>query len=301
MGKKNYSCESSDSCSLVSVTGISANSSCSESYSSTERCHDNKCKPHTSSSSCSSSSSSSCSSSSSSSCSGSSSSSCSSSCSSSSSSSCLGSSEQTYSDCSTNKTTDTQSCLSSSSSSTTCPCPMPRKCDSVDSKLCEKTNVKRCEKLVKKYTCAKDELLAFSDIIVVLNFIKNKLTAVQPNVDLRHVEKYSVEDNINWLECFVDTLFCVLRKNEAYKVIKVKDCKLKNDSEIVTDNRTYLIKVKYCTKSGESCRNIPLVFKWSQLTNNDAKSYKAVLNYVVKEIDDYIKGYQAASTIPFLC
>jgi hypothetical protein len=287
MGKKNYSCESSDSCSLVSVTGISANSSCSESYSSTARCNDNRCKP--SSSSCSSSSSSSCSTSSSSSCLGSSSSSCSS------------SSEQTYSDCSTNRTTDTQSCLSSCSSSTTCSYPVPNKCDSVDSALCEPQNGKKCERLVKKYICAKEELLAFSDIIVVLNFIKNKLTAVQPNIDLRRVEKHSVEDNIKWLECFVDTLFCVLRKNESYKVIKVRDCKLKNDSELITDNRTYLVKVKYCTKSGESCRNIPLVFRWSQLTNNDAKSYKAVLNYVVKEIDDYIKGYQAASTIPFLC
>jgi hypothetical protein len=298
MGKKNYSCESSESCSLVSVTGISAGSSYSESYSSTGRCNNNKCKQ--SSSSCSdSSSSSSCSSSSSSSCSSSSSSSCSnlssSSCSSSS------SSEQTYSDCSTNKTTDTKSCLSSSSSTSTSSNPLPNKCDSVDSSLCETQCGKKCERLVKKYMCSKEELLAFSDIIVVLNFIKNKLTAVQPNIDLRHVEKHSVEDNIKWLECFVDTLFCVLRKNESYKVIKVRDCKLKNDSELVTDNRTYLVKVKYCAKTGESCRNIPLVFKWSQLTNNDAKSYKAVLNYVVKEIDDYIKGYQAASTIPFLC
>lgn len=295
MGKKNYSCESSDSCSLVSVTGISANSSCSESYSSTDRSHDKKCKQH--SSSCvSSSSASSCVSSSSSSCGSSSSSSC---ISSTNSSTCSSSSEQTYSDCSTNKTSDSTSCLSSHTSS--CPCPKPNKCESVSSELCEAPNGKRCEKLVKKYTCAKEELLAYADIIVVLNFIKNKLTAVQPNIDLRHVEKYSVEDNIKWLECFVDTLFCVLRKNEAYKVIKVRDCKLKNDSDLVTDNRTYLVKVKYCTKSGESCRNIPLVFKWSQLTNNDAKSYKGVLNYVIKEIDDYVKGYQAASTIPFLC
>lgn len=295
MGKKNYSCESSDSCSLVSVTGISANSSCSESYSSTERSRDNKCKQSSnsclnSSSSCSISadcSSNSC---------GSSSNSC---VSSSNSNSCYSSSEQTYSDCSTNKTSDSSSCLSSNT--TSCPCPNPNKCDSVDSDLCETPNGKRCEKLVKKYTCAKDELLAYADIIIVLNFIKNKLTAVQPNIDLRHVEKYSVEDNIKWLECFVDTLFCVLRKNEAYKVIKVRDCKLKNDSDIITDNRTYLVKVKYCTKSGESCRNIPLVFKWSQLTNNDAKSYKGVLNYVISEIDNYVKGYQAASTIPFLC
>lgn len=298
MGKKNYSCEESDSCSLVSVTGISAYSSNSSNSSNSSKCFNNdKCEK----SSCSNSSSSSCSSSSSSSC-------IETSCDSS-----FCSSGKTYSDCSTNKTTDTKSSYSSCStsgstydscshsSSSSCPCPIPNKCESIDSKLCEEPCAKKCERLVKKYTCAKDELMAFSDIIVVLNFIKNKLIAVQPNIDLRQVDKYSVEDNINWLECFVDTLFCVLRKNESYKVIRVKDCKLKNDSDLITDNRTYLIKIKYCTKSGDSCRNIPLVFRWSQLTNNDAKSYKAVLNYVIKDIDNYIKGYQAAGTIPFLC
>jgi len=287
MAKKNYSCESSDSCSLVSVTGISVNSSCSECYSSTGRSssvssNQNKSDSRSNSSSSSSSNSNSCSVTSD-----------------NSSSHCSNSSEPTYSDNSTNKTTDTESC--SSSYESTCPCVGPNKSDSVSSDLCEAQCGKQCEKLVKKYNCAKEELLAISDIIVVLNFIKNKLNAVQPNIDLKHVEKYPVQENINWLECFVDTLFCVLRKNEAYKVIKVKDCKLKNDSELTTDNRTYLIKIKYNTKTGEACRNIPLVFKWSQLTNNDAKSYKGILNYVIKEIDNYIKGYQAASTIPFLC
>ncbi len=167
--------------------------------------------------------------------------------------------------------------------------------------MCEKQCYKNCEKLAKKYTCAKEELMAISDIIVVLNFIKSKLQAVQPNIDLRDVSKYAVQDNINWVECFVDTLFCVLRKNEAYKVIKVRDCKLKNDSENQIDNRTYLINIKYCTKTGEACRNLPLLFEWNQLTGNDAKSYKGILNKVIKQIDDYIKGYQAASTIPFLC
>jgi len=268
MVKKNYSCESSDSCSLISVTGISAGSSCSESCSSTSR---------SSSSSCSSSSSKSTS---------------------------YCSSEQTYSDNSTSKTTESTcdssytSCDSSSkSSSKSC-----SKCDDVSSSKCEKPCYKKCEKLVKKYNCAKEELLAISDIIVVLNFIKSKLVAVQPNVDLRNVSKYTVEQNINWVECFVDTLFCVLRKNDAYKIIKVKDCKLKNDSsEEVVDNRTYLIKIKYHAKGQEVCRNLPLVFEWTQLTNNDAKSFKGILNTVVRQIDNYVKGYQAASTVPFLC
>lgn len=274
MVKKNYSCENSDSCSLISVTGISAGSSCSESCSSTTRCSSSSSKSSSSSSNTSK-------------------------------STC--SSEQTYSDNSTSRTTESthKSCdsssttcdTSSSSSSKSC-----SKCDDMSSSKCEKPCYKKCEKLVKKYNCAKEELLAISDIIVVLNFIKSKLIAVQPNIDLRDICKYSVEQNINWLECFVDTLFCVLRKNDAYKIIKVKDCKLKNDSsDCVVDNRTYLIKVKYQTKTGEECRNLPLLFEWTQLTNNDAKSFKGILNIVVRQIDNYIKGYQAASTIPFLC
>lgn len=289
MAKKNYSCENSDSCSLISVTGISAGSSCSESCSSASG-SSSSISPSSFSSSSSSSSSSP------------KSTSCSNSCSTSTlSSSC--SSNQTYSDNSTSKTTE--STCDNSSTSTSCDSSSSKsctKCDDVSSSKCEKPCYKKCEKLAKKYNCAKEELLAISDIIVVLNFIKSKLVAVQPNIDLRDIHKYTVEQNINWVECFVDTLFCVLRKNDAYKIIKVKDCKLKNDSsEYVVDNRTYLIKVKYCTKSGEQCRNLPLVFEWTQLTNNDAKSFKGILNTVVRQIDNYIKGYQAASTVPFLC
>lgn len=91
-----------------------------------------------------------------------------------------------------------------------------------------------------------------------------------------------------------------MRKNEAYQVIRIKDCKVKNDDDVVS-NRTYLIKVKYEGKNGTVCRNIPLVFKWSQLTYNDSKSYKGVIDYVIHDINEYIKGYQAAGTIPFLC
>lgn len=288
MGKKNFNCENSDSCSLISVTGISADTSCSESCSSTSS-SSKSCK---SSNNCSSSESSSITSTTLSS-------------SSNSHSSC--SSEQTYSDnttcktsCKTSSTCDSTS--KSSNDNTHSKTNSNNKCDDVSSSKCEKICYKKCEKLVKKYNCAKEELLAISDIIVVLNFVKSKLLAVQPNIDLRNVSKYAVKQNIDWIECFVDTLFCVLRKNDAYKIIKVKDCKLKNDtSDEVVDNRTYLVKIKYCVKGNEVCKNLPLVFEWTQLTNNDAKSFKGILNAVIRQIDNYIKGYQAASTVPFLC
>jgi hypothetical protein len=268
--KKNYSCDTSDSCSLMSVTGLSAcgDSSSSSSSSSSTLCPDSSCP--SSSSLCSSSlgSSSLCSSSS------------------------CSTSEVTYSD-KTSTSTSINTCTSSESS----PC---SPCSSSSTSTCESISSKKCAKLVKKYTCSKEELLAISDIMVMLNFIKNKLVAVQPNVLLRQTQKYTVEDNINWLESFVDTLFCVLRKNEAYKVIKVKECKVKNDSDVISDNRTYLIKVKYSGKKGDVCNTIPLTFQWSQLTTNYSASYNAVLDLTIAEIERELKAYDAESVRPFL-
>jgi hypothetical protein len=236
---KSYSCETSDSCSIVSVTGLSSNSESKCSYSVSSSCNSSDLN------------------------------------------SC---SDVTYS--------DKSSC---SESSVFVPCnsaELENKCKSIA------TN--ECINLVKKYNCSREELLAISDIIIVLNFIKSKLTAVQPNVILRDTTQYSIEDNIAWLESFVDTLFCVLRKNEAYKVIKVKECKITNDSETTISNRTYIIEIKYNVKNCEKCNKIPLTFEWTQLTNNTSKSYNAVLNGTVHQLDEEIKAYQAKSTIPFL-
>jgi len=237
---KNYHCESSESCSIVSVTGISSNSEATvdssvgnSSYSDTTTC-----------------------------------------------------SEATY--------TDKTSCESKEKYS---PCKDPSLKDK-----CLTLTQTDCNRLVKKYNCSREELLAISDIIIVLNFIKNKLIAVQPNVVIRDTSKYPVSDNIAWLECFIDTLFCVLRKNEAYKIIKVKECKLVNDEDVYTSNRTYIIEIKYNTKCGEVCNKIPLTFNWSQLTNNTSKSYNGVLNSTISsDLDTEIKAYQAKSTVPFLC
>lgn len=284
MPEKNYCCENTDSCSLMSVTCLNTTSS---------------------SSSCTSSSSSSCSSSSSSSSKSlcpSSSSLCpdsSSLCPDSSSlcpdSSSLCSGSSSSSTCATYS--DKTSCSNiDSSSSSSRPCAKP--CDSSDK--CEKFDGKVCEKLVKKYNCSREELLAIADIVVMLNFIKNKLIAVKPNVLARRTEQYAVPVNVAWLESFVDTLFCVLRKNEAYKIIKVKECKLKNDADEFTANRTYLLKVKYNTRKGCVTRNIPITFEWSQLTNNQSPAYNSVLDITIKQITNEITLLDAAAVVPFL-
>ena len=243
---KNYGCESSESCSLMSVTGLSSNSEIKST-----------CSIESNSSSCDKLESSSC-------------------------------AESTYCD---------KSSCSVVSEKSFSPCNQ-----SLGNDKCLTIAPSECSRLVKKYNCSREELLAISDIIIVLNFIKNKLTAVQPNVVIRDTSKYLVSENIAWLECFVDTLFCVLRKNEAYKIIKVKECKLVNDEDVYTSNRTYIIEIKYNTKCGEVCNKIPLTFNWSQLTNNTSKSYNGVLNSTISsDLDTEIKAYQAKATVPFLC
>ena len=119
-------------------------------------------------------------------------------------------------------------------------------------------------------------LRANNDTIILLEFIKNKLVAVQPNIDVRHVQNYPIQANIEWLETFVDTLFCVLRKNDAYKAIKVKDCKVKNNSDERVSDRLYLIKTKFQNNCKVECRTYPLDLYWSRLTYNDAKSFKGI-------------------------
>ncbi len=137
-------------------------------------------------------------------------------------------------------------------------------------------------------------------MIVLLEFVKNKLIAVKPNIDCRQVQNYTVECNIKWLESFVDTVFCVLRKNEAYKVIRVKDCKVKNNCDEAVSDRLYVVKAKYSNKGKSETRTLPLNFYWTRLTYNDAKSFKGILDYTVSEIDSEITSLKAQNTRPFL-
>ena len=290
---------SSTTCSLCSVTGLSSdscskNKDCSSSSSSSSCSVTNNCCS-SSSTSCPSTSQSSCSSSCSSSCP---SSSCSSSCPSSSSDSCGTSSSLTYtskSSCSTS----TASCSSSSTNSTCDPC--DKKNDSCSETLkCEKRCDAECKNLVKNYKKCRDTLKANSDLIVLLEFIKNKLVAVKPNIDCRHMHNYTIECNVKWLESFVDTVFCVLRKNEAYKVIRVKDCKVKNACEESVCDRLYVVKAKYSNKSKTETKTLAINLYWSRLTYNDAKSFKGILDYTISEIDAEITSLKAQNTKPFL-
>ncbi len=282
------SSSNSTTCSLCSVTGLSSsNTSC---YSSTCSSSSSSSCPSSSSSSCYSSSSSSCpSTTSSSSCDTTSSSSCETTC----------TSSVTYSS-NTSCSTSTVSCSSSISSSDCDPC--GKSVDSGNSVTlhCEKRNEEECKNLVKNYNKCRDVLKANSDLIVLLEFIKNKLQAVKPNIDCRNLQNYTVQCNIKWLESFIDTVFCVLRKNEAYKVIRVKDCKVKNNCDESICDRLYVIKAKYSNKGKSETRTLPLNLYWSRLTFNDSKSFKGILDYTISEIDAEVTSLKAQNTRPFL-
>jgi hypothetical protein len=196
----------------------------------------------------------------------------------------------------------TASCSSTSDSSSSSGCgPCGKSNDESSQTLhCVKRNEEQCKNLVKNYNKCRDTLKANSDLIVLLEFIKNKILAVKPNIDCRQVQNYALECNIKWLESFIDTVFCVLRKNEAYKVIRVKDCKVKNNSDEVVSDRLYVVKAKYSNKGKSETRTIALNLYWTRLTYNDAKSFKGILDYTVNEIDAQITSLKAQNTRPFL-
>lgn len=141
--------------------------------------------------------------------------------------------------------------------------------------------------------------MALSDIITMFNFIKNKLQVVGPNILARRMENHCPIDNIRWFEKFISTLFCVIKKNEAYKVIKVSDEKISNECEPI-GNRTYLIKVEYNNKGKCVKRVFELHFNWRQLTRNDSKSFIGVLDGTRLQIDRFLTDLQASTTLPFL-
>jgi len=114
------------------------------------------------------------------------------------------------------------------------------------------------------------------------------------------MHNYTIECNVKWLESFVDTVFCVLRKNEAYKVIRVKDCKVKNACEESVCDRLYVVKAKYSNKSKTETKTLAINLYWSRLTYNDAKSFKGILDYTISEIDAEITSLKAQNTKPFL-
>jgi hypothetical protein len=114
------------------------------------------------------------------------------------------------------------------------------------------------------------------------------------------MQNYKIDCNIKWLESFVDTVMCVLRKNDAYKVIRIKDCKVKNNCEEMISDRLYVIKAKYSNKGKTEHRTLPLNFYWSRLTYNDSKSFKGILDYTISEIESEITSLKAQNTRPFL-
>jgi hypothetical protein len=136
--------------------------------------------------------------------------------------------------------------------------------------------------------------------VVLLNFIKNKLLSVQPNVDMRDCSRYSIQSNIHWLENFVDTVLCVLRKNNSLNCIHLKDCKVKNDDDCQVCDRLYVLKVKFNNGHSKCTKTYVLNFNWTRLTGNNSNSFNGILDTVVTQINNYVTDLQAQNTSPFL-
>lgn len=208
--------------------------------------------------------------------------------------------------------TFTFSCGSSSSSSSACSsvyssssasschsCGNCGNCNDCECVQCEKVDEHLCKKVAHQYEKCKQVLTANKETMILLEFLSSKLESVQPLLAARDVTKYSVQHNIHFIECFVDALFCVLRKNKALCHIKFTDCKVKNDECSVSD-REYLIKVRFSSNTKSCCNAYTLHFNWTTLTSNDLNSYTGILNRVREQIAAYLTELRAANTLPYV-
>ena len=216
----------------------------------------------------------------------------------SSSSSCRSSSSSSSCSSSSSSSHSSSSCSSGcNDSSNHCDCvALPKDCVQ-----CEKVCPSLCKELNCRYKRSKDILNANNKIKTAFEFLVQKLESAKPLVAARNVTKYSVENNINFLECFQDTLFCVLRKNKNLCGIKFSDCKVKNNEDCRVSDRVYLIKIKFSNHGKTCCRTYAINWDWTQLTGNYLNSYAGLVNRVIAQLNNYISDLNAQNTSPFLC
>ena len=157
---------------------------------------------------------------------------------------------------------------------------------------CESTKTV-CKTLSKNYKIYKDCIMSNNEALCVLEFILNKLKDSLPVVVSRNMHQYTVKENINFIENFFDGVLCVASSNNICKKIKVKTCKVKNNSDRLED-RVYEMDIsfKYCVAP----KNFNYVFVWSKLTNNNDLSFNAIMMLVIKQIEFNIVQLKAQST-----
>jgi hypothetical protein len=228
-----------------------------------------------------------------------SSSSSSSSCSSSScsSSSCPSSSSYTSSSCPSSSSEQTELTYNSSSTYSSSSNECVSTTDNTSSSSCIKVDKLPCHKLIKKYNHAREEMAAMDDIVHLLEFLMNNLQSVLPNLKDKHYN-CCVLKNIKWIESYIDTLFCVLRKNR-YKRINVKDSKLANDEECQND-RIYVLKIRYRVHKHVVTKIFTVSFNWSRLTFNNATGFADVIKQTIDTLHKQIELCKAESTRPLL-
>lgn len=166
-------------------------------------------------------------------------------------------------------------------------------CNSCKSKCCCVSTKKTCKELCKNYKKYKDCIVSNNEAIVVLEFIHNKMKDALPVILTREMRKYSIRENIEFIEKFFDGVLCVSTSNNICKKINVKTCKIKNDCEKI-DNRVYELKIKY--QSCVASKEFTYVFPWSRLTSNNDVSFNAVVLVVIAQLSKDIIQLKAQNT-----
>ena len=171
---------------------------------------------------------------------------------------------------------DSSSCATSNSCSNTESSSCNDKC-----KPCVDTKC-QCKQLVKSYEKNKNNIKANNESSGILDFILKKFEDAKPVIAMRVMENYTVNQNIAWVESFIDKVLCVVAKNNVCKTVKVHVCKHKNDTEMVS-NRIYTLKMTFEDPKVKS-KEFVMDFQWRQLALNNNLAFIAIIKEVVKSL-----------------
>ena len=140
----------------------------------------------------------------------------------------------------------------------------------------------QCKQLVKSYEKNKNNIKANNESSGILDFILKKFDDAKPVIAMRVMENYTINQNIAWVESFIDKVLCVVAKNNVCKTVKVHVCKHKNDTEMVS-NRVYTLKMTFEDPKVKS-KEFVMDFQWRQLVLNNNLAFIAVIKEVVKSL-----------------
>jgi len=177
-------------------------------------------------------------------------------------------------------------------------CVTPQKMWKEESSKPKNNLLKDQYKLNKLLEKRKNKLIAVKDMLIMFEFLKNKIESSYPLFNLTHHQfKHQDPDKSRkWVEQFVERLICALTQKDVFKSIELKYRKLK----ILNNVRKYVLIISYKDDKDKNKKyKCYLELRWGKYSNTNSLFYRQVLYGLVSNINKIITDLKTESIKPF--